>query len=118
MFEYIDVKNQEFSFFSSGSILKGDFLFNGETHVASQIEGIVKSLDGGKITIETMGKICGNLECTDIEIHGTFEGTLVSRGVVTLHPTASFFGELKAKNLIIHPGAVVDVEAHSTAEES
>ena len=117
MDQFPQIKELEFTFFGKGSVLEGDFKLSGPTRIASHIKGEVivsDNIEGSNlISIEPEGKLEGKISCDDIEIYGLFKGEIHSKGVVTIFPNARFEGLLKAKNLIIHPGSYVEMEAHT-----
>lgn len=108
-----ELRNMNFSFMGKGCVLSGKFSLCGPTHLASHLEGELKMSDASTLIIEPEGSFEGHLHCHDIEIFGRFEGTLVAAGTVTLHSCANIFGEIEAKNLIIHPGATVNIEGRT-----
>ena len=118
MDQFPQIKELEFTFFGKGSILEGDFKLTGPTRVASHIKGevIVNNIEDDKsnlLSIEPEGRFDGKVTCDDLELYGQFRGEIHSSGVVTIFPNAKFEGLIKAKNLIIHPGSFVDMEAHT-----
>lgn len=108
-----ELQNMNFSFMGKGSVLSGKFSLQGPTHLASHLEGELLMDDSSHLVIEPEGSFEGKLRCRDIEIFGRFEGTLTSDGTVIIHSCANVLGELEAKNLIVKPGATVNIEGRT-----
>ena len=62
------------------------------------------------ITIDPYGSFSGEVKCVDIEILGNFSGKLHARGKVVLQSSATVNGEIHCENIIIYPGAQVNME--------
>ena len=110
MSEIIHLKDQDYSFFGRSTKLKGEFILQGITHIAGMIEGQIEITTKDKITLEPSAVITGSLKCHDVEIFGVFKGELMATGQITVYPSASMEGNIQAKNISIHPGAVVNME--------
>jgi cytoskeletal protein CcmA (bactofilin family) len=111
MQELLQIQEQNFSFLGEGSSLRGEFELEGTTHLASAVEGTLKMLgEDMTLTIEPKGSIKGKIICHDIEIYGHIEGEIQSTGVVTFFPSADFKGKIEALRIVIHPGAVINME--------
>ena len=103
---------QDFSFLGRGKA-KGDFVFAGITHLAGEVEGKI-TMDGeADLFLERTALIRGEIHAKDINIYGEFKGTIFSQGRIVVYPPAKISGKIHAKNLIVYPGAVLDVEYHS-----
>ena len=114
MTELIPLKEQDYSFLSKGSQLKGEIRLKGISRLACSLEGELFMDDQKTLTIESSGVVKGSLHCHDLEVHGQVEGEINSSGKVTLFPSARVKLHVKAKNLIIYPGAVVNMTAQTT----
>lgn len=117
MNSYIDLRDQDFSFLGKNSSFSGVFNLNGPTHLASQIEGEIYVKNNFELCIEQDGHIQGTIQCHDIDVYGSIEGTLESTGKVTIYPSAKVQGKIKAKDLIIYPGAVVNIDGVAEKEQ-
>ena len=113
MSDYIDLRNQDFSFWGKTSKMSGTFFLKGSTHLASEVEGELHMEEKASLTIETSGNFKGILHCHDVAIYGHFEGTLNATGRVIIYPPAILTGKINAHSLIIHPGATVNMEGHT-----
>lgn len=111
--DFESAKKMDFTFIGQGCKLFGQFVFLGPTFIASSLEGEI-SMDGtAPLRIEKMGEIKGVIRGHDIDIFGKLEGKIISSGKVTIRSTALIKGEIHCKNLVIHPGANIELEAHS-----
>ena len=117
MADYIDLKEQDFSFFGRGSRLNGLFHLSGSTHVSSLIEGEIIMENNADLIIEKNGAVTGEVTCNNIEIYGNFEGMIKASGKVTLYPSAKVKGRVEATELRIYPGAVLNIDGHTDTEE-
>ena len=62
------------------------------------------------LSIEQEARIKGIIKCADINIFGTFDGTIHATGRVTIHSSAIISGRIYANGLIVHPGSVLNIE--------
>jgi cytoskeletal protein CcmA (bactofilin family) len=109
--------DQDFSFLGKGTKVKGEFHLSGITHIACQLEGklfMEKEMD---LYIERDGLVKGNIEGHNIEIHGRFEGNILSTGKISIFPPAQISGKINAKHLMVFPGAVLDIEYHTKNDD-
>ena len=109
MSDIINIQDQEFSFFGEGSQIKGDFFLKGTTHLASRIEGSVEMDRETNLIIEPEGSLKGTVKCFDLELYGAFNGEIEAKGTVTIYPSAKFDGKIITKNLVVFPGATVNM---------
>jgi cytoskeletal protein CcmA (bactofilin family) len=116
MKNYINIQNQDYSFFGKDSKLSGVFHLSGVTHINSSMDGELFIIDKSKLIIERDGHFQGTLAAHDIDIHGHFEGKIESTGIVTVFPTAILTGLINARDLVIHSGGTINIEGHTETE--
>lgn len=116
MGHHIDLESQEFVYIGKNSVLKGSLELYGPATFCSKIQANLRSLDDSTIQFERESIFEGTVHGHDILIYGNFNGEIISSGKVSLYPTAVFQGKITCKNLNIHPGAQVNMQASS--EES
>ena len=109
MNETLELKEQNFSLLGKNSQFHGTFQLNGPTRLSGQLNGELVMNGEYYLVIETEGFFEGSIHCHEVEIYGNFKGTLVSPKKVTLYPSAKVSGDIQTKNLIIHPGALVNI---------
>ena len=110
MSDYIDIKKQDFSFLGTGSKMSGIFHLQGVTHISSSIDGEIFMENQADLCIETNGQFAGNITCHNLEIYGNFKGTIKASGKVTVYPPANLIGVVKAKDLVVYPGATINID--------
>lgn len=110
MTQLIEIEKQNFSFLSMGSKVTGSFELKGPTHLAGHIEGDIVVTDDYNFVIEANGSLVGTINCYHIEIYGYFKGTLKSSGTAVFYPSANVTGDITADNIVIHPGAVINMD--------
>lgn len=108
---------QDFSFLGRGKA-KGEFVFEGITHLAGEVEGKITMESMADLFLERTALIKGEIHAKDINIYGEFKGTIFSQGRIVVYPPAKISGKIHAKNLIVYPGAVLDVEYHSDDDQT
>ena len=118
MIKQDDIKESTYSLFGKGSYIKGNLTLVGNTHIYSTIEGDITHTDGSNLILEYSSKITGNIQGTDIVITGTFKGNLTSTGKVIIQPTAHVTGQIDCKNLIVQPGAFLEITGNASDEDA
>lgn len=113
MKNHIDLHNQDFSFLGKNSIISGEFHFEGPAHIASRLNGDVYMEKKNDLCIERNGHITGTIKCHNIEIYGTFEGTLEASGKIIIYPPANITGKISASDLVIYPGAILNIDGNT-----
>jgi cytoskeletal protein CcmA (bactofilin family) len=108
-----DFKNIKFTVLGAQSKLSGEFEFMGDLTICSQVEGKIRMLDEGKVVIERNGYVNGTLICDSVEIFGHFQGTIQAKNQVIVRPNGQLNGELLSGHISVHPGAIVNMEAHT-----
>ncbi|SFU27375.1 protein CcmA, bactofilin family [Pustulibacterium marinum] len=83
--------------------IKGEVISDTDFRIDGSLEGDVNT--SGKLVIGKTGLIDGKAQCSNADIEGTFTGTLVVKGLLTLKSTAVLEGDVVAGKLAIDPGA-------------
>ena len=112
--DYIDIKNQDFSFLGTGSKMSGIFHLQGVTHINSSMDGEIFMEEQADLCIGKNGKFTGNITCHNLEIYGHFKGSIKASGKVTVYPPANLMGVVKAKDLVIYPGANINIDGFTS----
>lgn len=113
MIEFSELQNQQFSILGAECKLIGEFQLTGIVKLAAHMEGQLTMGPQGQLTIEREGRFQGQIHCQDIEVFGEFEGNLYSTGRVILQSSARVQGRIETQNLIIYPGAKVNIDGHT-----
>ena len=114
---YLELKNRDFSFFGLDSKIYGEFHLCGHIRIASTLEGKIYISDKGELTIERGGVVKGDIEGNNIDIYGEFRGNIYSKGKVILRPSCLIVGRIEALNLVIFPGAQINIDGTSLVGE-
>ncbi len=86
-----------------GSKVMGDMITESNLRVDGEVIGNVSS--AAKVVIGASGYIKGNLTCTDADIEGKVEGTLMVDGLLVLRSRANIEGEITTSKLQVEEGA-------------
>lgn len=108
-----DFKNFQYNVLGPSTLLTGDIHFSGDAIITAAITGNIKMLNSGKLILERGSLVKGRIEAFDLEVFGEVEGDIISQGSVAIRSSAQVSGSIKAKRLIIYPGAIVNTEAIS-----
>ncbi len=73
--------------------------------------------DYALLSLERTAVMEGEIKCQDLNIAGCFKGKIEASGNVTVHPSASVEGTIASANLMIAPGAVVNIDAQTLEED-
>lgn len=103
---------------SSKSTLKGELTISGESIISGNIDGQITVTDDSKLTFEVDSIFTGILYAHDVEILGSFQGHLKSRGKVIIRPGAKVTGNIQAQDLVIYPGSFIEIEGHTSNDSS
>lgn len=110
MSDPIDTDIQDFTFIGPGTYIQGSLTFKGDTKVAGLVKGEIRVQGDVPLSIEPTGTIEGTIYCHNLAIYGEVKGNIHSQGTVSLFPSSRLDGQLQANNIVIHPGAVVNIE--------
>jgi len=108
-----DFKNFKFTILGAQCKLKGEFHFRGDVFINSSIEGTIKMIDQGNLVFERGSSFDGTIYGHDIEIFSDVKGTIQSTGTLTIRSSANVSGNIRSKNLIVYPGAILNIEGHT-----
>jgi cytoskeletal protein CcmA (bactofilin family) len=108
-----DFRQFNYNILGVKSRIKGDLILSGDAIITSTIEGSIEVLDTGKLTLERGSFIKGKITAIDLEIFGQVEGEIVCSGLVSIRSSAHVTGTIKSGRLVIYPGAIVEMTAHS-----
>ncbi|MFA5584845.1 MAG: polymer-forming cytoskeletal protein [Bacteriovoracaceae bacterium] len=106
-----DFKTFQYNILGAGTHLTGDISLSGDTILTARIEGNITMLSPSKLVLERGSEVEGRIEAFDLEVFGSIKGDIISNGSVSIRSSAQISGSIKAKKLIIYPGAIVDTKA-------
>ncbi len=113
MVDYLDIQSSDFNFLSPESSIKGDIFLSGKSKINCRIEGEIRVQDQSEIFIGPKGSVRGNIYCHDLKISGSFDGKVHATGKVIIFSQAKIRGEIISSNLVIHPGAFIEIKGHT-----
>jgi len=114
--DYTELVNREFTNIGNQCRLKGEFHFSGKTQICCKMEGEIHMEDKSELCLDHDSHFTGTIYCHNIEIYGKFEGTLKSTGKVVVYSPAEINGLIDSNSLMIHPGAVLNMDGHTRIE--
>ena len=88
---------------ANGTKLVGDITSDGDFRIEGSIKG--KIIAKGRIVVGESGSVEGEINCSDADIHGDFNGKLEVLNLTSLKTTANFNGDVITKKISIEPGA-------------
>jgi len=91
------------SIISSGMDVSGQLRSDGPIHVEGRIEG---SLESDEVLIGATGEVTGEVQASQLSIHGAFEGDGVCERL-TIGPSASYRGSLDCESLELATGGIL-----------
>ena len=91
----------------AGTKIKGEVNSGSDFRIDGEIEGTIQT--SGRLVVGRTGLIKGNVICTNADVEGTINGTLVVKSTLSLKATAVIEGEVQADKLAIEPCAVFNV---------
>lgn len=109
----VDLKSFHYSFLGKDSKFKGEFELTGLTKLASMVEGKIKMDPSSPLVLESSCHFTGEIVCHNLEIFGKVNGKIHATGKVIIRPTAVVNGEIKASNIVVYPGAVLNIDGHT-----
>ena len=109
-----DIQERNFTIIGVDAFSNGHIQYNGHVRFHGTHRGTVKMLPESKLVLERRGFIEGEINCHELEIHGHLEGSCQSSGRVIIYPGAKVSGTIRAELVVVHPGAHVNMEAHTS----
>ncbi len=103
--EHLQVKN--FNFVGLNSQTEGDISFFGKTYFFGTHTGTITQEDSETISMHEESEISGNLIASYANVFGKVKGDILAHEKVELFSGSEVRGNIKSKNIQIHPGATV-----------
>ena len=112
-----EFKKLNFSILGKNTSLEGDFKFEGDTLINGSLKGTITMVDQSKIIFERDSHVTAQLYCHDVEVFGSFSGSINASGTLIVRSSAVLSGKIKASKLSIYPGAKVNMEGETQADQ-
>lgn len=91
------------SIIAGGLILTGDIESEGDIRVDGTVTGNICCKS--KVVIIATGKVCGDIEAVNVDVHGSVKGTITVRELLSLKAHCHIEGNLFTDKLQIEPNA-------------
>ncbi len=95
---------QVFTIIGKGTKVSGDMNVDGDTRIDGELEGTINCT--GRLIIGLEGSVVGTIYCTNFDVLGNVEGSVVVKEKTTLRERARFEGDIITSVLGIEPNAV------------
>ena len=107
----------QYNVLGKDSSFNGELSVTGPTTILSRFEGTLSVTDESKVTLERGSYFEGNLNCCEVEIFSEFKGILNAKKRVIIRSSANVSGSIFCENLIIYPGALVNISGETNHNE-
>jgi len=97
-----------------GSKIKGTLFVQGGVRVDGEVQGTIES--DGFVTIGSSGFAKANIKAEECLVSGKVEGNIVCKDAIELDRSARMNGDIVAKVLMIHTGAVFNGNSSMTSD--
>ncbi len=116
MIQTTEIHESNYSLLGKHCKIQGDLTLRGTTHIFSEIKGSIKHSDDSTLILEHCSNVEGSITGTDVILIGTFNGTIHASGKVIIQPTAKVTGEINCQNLVVQPGAFLEITGTASCE--
>ena len=99
-------QQQTVTLLDSGCEFQGKLSFEGVVHIDGVFQGEIFSHD--HLIVGKGAVVEANIQVGELELGGTFTGDIICQNKLTVHATGRISGNIKAKVLEVHPGAIID----------
>lgn len=94
--------------------IRGELSFKGKARIDGTVSG---DITGEHLVLSQSGRITGDVKVITFVCHGTIEGN-VTADMVTARKGSLIRGKVQTANLVVDPGAALDGEVKTVADES
>ncbi len=92
-----------FTFINAGTVIQGELLVENDLAIEGTVKGTIRAT--GKVTINIIGKVDGEIQAASCTIGGKMTGNVTVSDKVILEAKPVLVGAIKTKELVIHEGA-------------
>ncbi|NQU99332.1 MAG: polymer-forming cytoskeletal protein [Parcubacteria group bacterium] len=96
--------------FGPSVILEGDIITSEDIIIEGRIFGMINAKT--RVWIGETGSVVGKIVCISAFISGQLKGSIVTKQVIELTPTAKIYGDITANQLKIAYGAIIQGRCH------
>lgn len=90
----------------ANAIIDGNIESAGNIRIEGRVKGNVAV--GGDITIGRHALIIGNVYASNVELNGTVEGNIHSKGMLRMTTTSKLYGDIEVESFVSDQGAVFE----------
>lgn len=122
MFIKKDTSMYEFdTLIGANTVFEGSIESQGTVRVDGKVKGDLKT--SGDVIVGNTGLITGNIYAENVNLSGTVEGNVNSKGVLRILSTAKLYGDIFVKSFVTDEGAIFQgkcnmIESSSISENS
>lgn len=103
-----DFKKTRFNVLGVNSKMTGEIHFDGPTTLCGEMQGTIFTTS--RLVLDRNSRMVGTIRGHDVEITGHFEGEIECTGTLALKAGSEVSARIKATNLVVYPGAVVNMD--------
>lgn len=103
-----DFKTTRFNVMGANSKIVGELELDGPTTICGQVEGTISTTS--RLVLDRNSRMSGKIQGHDVEITGAFQGEIICTGTLSIRAGSEVSGKIRAAQLVIYPGALVDME--------
>jgi cytoskeletal protein CcmA (bactofilin family) len=97
------------SLIGSGTIVRGDIVFEGGLRIDGQVAGNVTAAEGkpGTLVVSEAARVDGRIDVSHVVVNGSVNGPVAAKDYLELQPKARIVGDVSYKTLEMHIGAQI-----------
>jgi cytoskeletal protein CcmA (bactofilin family) len=95
------------SLIGSGTVVRGDIVFEGGLRIDGQVVGNVTAAEGkpGTLVVSEDARVDGRIDVSHVVVNGCVNGPVTAKDYLELQPKARIVGDVSYKTLEMHIGA-------------
>jgi cytoskeletal protein CcmA (bactofilin family) len=111
-----DLQETKHSWIAEDTSLEGTLKFTGVNRIFGELKGKIIGLPGSHLIFMESSRIFGEIDGEDITVNGRVEGSIHATKKITVAQMGRVFGEMRAKDLQVEFGAMVEGEMKISKE--
>jgi len=98
----------------TNTVFTGNIESEGTVRIDGKVKGDLKA--SGDVYVGENAVITGNITAGNVNLAGTVEGNMISKGVLKILSTAKLYGDIKVNSFIADEGALFQGKCNMTEE--
>ena len=98
------INAEKVSIVAAGMQVSGDLESDGDIRIDGTVRGNV--FCKSKVVIIASGKVTGDIQAVNVDIHGSVQGNITARDLLSLKAKCNIEGNLFTEKLLIEPNAI------------